>query len=55
MDKRSILKVINQNKEDEAIVSLVEKLGTKNWTLVASKMAEKFKNNIRTGKQCRER
>jgi hypothetical protein len=41
-------------KEDEAIIELVNLYGTKNWTIISNEMAKKkFKN--RSGKQCRER
>jgi len=41
--------------EDDAIVRLVEALGTKNWTLVAEKLNIEAKLGLRSGKQCRER
>ena len=41
-------------KEDEAIIELVNLYGTKNWTIISNEMAKKkFKH--RSGKQCRER
>ena len=42
-------------KEDEAIIELVNKYGTTNWTIIANEMAGKYKSNQRNGKQCRER
>ena len=42
-------------KEDEAIIELVNKYGTSNWTIIANEMANKFKSKHRNGKQCRER
>ena len=42
-------------EEDEAIAVLVEQYGTKNWALVARKLAEVYEYEGRNGKQCRER
>ena len=42
-------------KEDEAIIELVNKYGISNWTVIANEMANMFKNRHRNGKQCRER
>ena len=42
-------------KEDEAIIELVNKYGISNWTIIANEMANMFKNKHRNGKQCRER
>ena len=42
-------------KEDEAIIELVKKFGTSNWTLIANEMALLYKSKHRNGKQCRER
>ena len=42
-------------KEDEAIIELVNKYGTSNWTLIANEMALLYKSKHRNGKQCRER
>ena len=42
-------------KEDEAIIELVTKYGTSNWTLIANEMALLYKSKHRNGKQCRER
>ena len=41
--------------EDEAIVELVKKFGTKRWALIAQMLKEEYKIRDRTGKQCRER
>ena len=42
-------------KEDEAIIELVNKYGTSNWTIIANQMASIFNSKHRNGKQCRER
>ena len=42
-------------KEDEAIIELVKKYGTSNWTIIANEMALLYKSKHRNGKQCRER
>ena len=42
-------------KEDEAIIELVNKYGTTNWTIIANEMALIYKSKQRNGKQCRER
>ena len=42
-------------KEDEAIIELVNKYGTSNWTIIANEMALLHKSKHRNGKQCRER
>lgn len=42
-------------KEDKAIVELVSKNGTGNWTLIANEMASIYGFKSRSGKQCRER
>ena len=42
-------------KEDDAIIELVNKYGTSNWTIIANEMALIFKSKHRNGKQCRER
>ena len=42
-------------EEDSAIRSLVLELGVKNWSLIASELAERFAIRHRSGKQCRER
>jgi hypothetical protein len=42
-------------KEDEAIIELVNKYGTSNWTIIANEMALLNKSKHRNGKQCRER
>ena len=42
-------------KEDEAIIELVKKYGTSNWTIIANEMANMYKSKHRNGKQCRER
>ena len=42
-------------KEDEAIIELVNKYGTSNWTIIANEMALMYKSKHRNGKQCRER
>ena len=42
--------------EDQAIVKLVEELGTKRWSVIAERLAEISKaGSKRTGKQCRTR
>ena len=42
-------------KEDDAIIELVNKYGTSNWTIIANEMALLNKSKHRNGKQCRER
>ena len=42
-------------KEDDAIIDLVNKYGTSNWTIIANEMANLYKSKHRNGKQCRER
>ena len=42
-------------KEDDAIIELVNKYGTTNWTIIANEMALMNKSKQRNGKQCRER
>ena len=42
-------------KEDEAIIEVVNKYGTSNWTIIANEMALLYKSKHRNGKQCRER
>ena len=42
-------------KEDDAIIELVNKYGTSNWTIIANEMALMYKSKHRNGKQCRER
>ncbi len=37
------------------ISTLVKKYGTKRWTLISEKMKERFPEDGRSGKQCRER
>jgi hypothetical protein len=43
------------DQEDEAIRTLVEEFGIKQWTQVAKHLDQRFKLGGRTGKQCRER
>lgn len=42
-------------EEDEAIRKLVEKYGTKTWSVIAEQIVKEFAIDGRTGKQCRER
>jgi hypothetical protein len=42
-------------EEDEAIRKLVEKYGTKTWSVIAEQIVKEFGIDGRTGKQCRER
>lgn len=42
-------------EEDEAIRKLVEKYGTKTWSVIAEQIVLEFGIDGRTGKQCRER
>ena len=42
-------------EEDKAIINLVNKYGTENWTLISNEMNKQFKKTNRSGKQCRER
>lgn len=41
--------------EDNAIISLVQKHGTGNWTIISNEMSTKYNFKNRSGKQCRER
>ena len=41
--------------EDDAIIELVNKYGTSNWTIIANEMANIYNSKHRNGKQCRER
>lgn len=43
------------NEEDSAIKQLVEELGIKNWSLIATELASRYQIKHRSGKQCRER
>jgi len=42
-------------KEDDAIIELVNKYGTTNWTIIANEMALMYNSKQRNRKQCRER
>ncbi len=42
-------------EEDDAIRQLVEKYGTKTWSVIAEAIVKEFAIDGRTGKQCRER
>ena len=42
-------------EEDKAIITLVNKYGTDNWTLISNEMNKLFKKANKSGKQCRER
>mmetsp|Transcript_15792 Transcript_15792/g.17605 ORF Transcript_15792/g.17605 Transcript_15792/m.17605 type:complete len:764 (-) Transcript_15792:574-2865(-) len=42
-------------EEDAALKDLVEKLGERKWTIIATKMTEIFGEERRSSKQCRER
>ena len=58
--KRYTFKIIKRRNpwtqsEDSAIISLVNKYGTNNWTTIATEMSNYFKSQSRNGKQCRER
>jgi len=44
-----------KSEEDMAISKLVQKYGTKKWSLISRKLQEEFHIFGRTGKQCRER
>lgn len=41
--------------EDQALSTLVQELGEKNWPLISSKLQKTFQISFRSGKQCRER
>mmetsp|Transcript_4275 Transcript_4275/g.5184 ORF Transcript_4275/g.5184 Transcript_4275/m.5184 type:complete len:92 (+) Transcript_4275:27-302(+) len=42
-------------EEDEAIVSLVQEFGTKDWTLISKMTKQRYAIKKRSAKQCRER
>lgn len=42
-------------EEDDAIRALVEKYGTKTWSVIAEQIVKEHAIEGRTGKQCRER
>ena len=42
-------------EDDDALKTLVEKWGTKKWSMIADKMSKEYNLHARTGKQCRER
>lgn len=42
-------------EEDLAIKQLVDELGVKNWSLIASELIKRYSIKHRSGKQCRER
>jgi myb proto-oncogene protein len=42
-------------KEDEAIMNLVEQVGTKQWSTISDRLNKEAIGPIRTGKQCRTR
>ena len=59
-DRQFTFKIIKRrspwNKnEDQAIIELVAKHGTGNWTIIANEMASNYNFKNRSGKQCRER
>lgn len=41
--------------EDNAIRQLVQRLGTKSWSIIADHIHREFSISGRSGKQCRER
>ena len=55
LHKPSFSRRLWNEKEDDAIVSLVKEYGDKQWTLIAKVLDESYKIHGRTGKQCRER
>jgi len=54
-DKAVTSRKLWQKTEDDAIVNLVDKYGTKRWTFIAQMLKEEIGISGRTGKQCRER
>ena len=59
-DRQYTFKIIKRRspwnkKEDEAIINLVNKHGTGNWTIIANEMSNIYNFKNRSGKQCRER
>ena len=59
-DRQFTFKIIKRrspwtSSEDNAIISLVQKHGTGNWTVISNEMSSKFNFKNRSGKQCRER
>jgi ATP-dependent exoDNAse (exonuclease V) alpha subunit len=43
------------SNEDQAIIELTQKYGTKHWAMIAKKLEEEYGIEDRNGKQCRER
>lgn len=59
-DRQFTFKIIKRRSpwsksEDDAIIELVNKHGTGNWTIIANEMGNSFGFKNRSGKQCRER
>ena len=59
-DRQYTFKIIKRRspwsiKEDKAIIDLVSKHGTGNWTIIANEMSNIYNFKNRSGKQCRER
>ena len=59
-DRQYTFKIIKRRspwsiKEDKAIIDLVSKHGTGNWTVIANEMSNIYNFKNRSGKQCRER
>ena len=59
-DRQYTFKIIKRRspwsiKEDKAIIDLVSKYGTGNWTIIANEMSNIYNFKNRSGKQCRER
>ena len=59
-DRQFTFKIIKRRSpwtqsEDNAIIALVQKHGTGNWTIISNEMSSKYNFKNRSGKQCRER
>lgn len=53
--KKTFTRRLWDKTEDEAIIRLVRRHGTRKWALISRKLKEKYHIYGRSGKQCRER
>eukprot|EP00826_Nyctotherus_ovalis_P011337 TRINITY_DN12956_c0_g1_i3.p3 TRINITY_DN12956_c0_g1~~TRINITY_DN12956_c0_g1_i3.p3 ORF type:complete len:142 (+),score=22.15 TRINITY_DN12956_c0_g1_i3:180-605(+) len=54
-NKKTFTRRLWDKAEDEAIIRLVRRHGTRKWALISRKLKEKYHLYERSGKQCRER
>ena len=52
---QNICRRVWTTEEDEAIRTLVNRLGTKSWSVIAEHIFREYSISGRSGKQCRER